>query len=103
MRVINILDQLSATYSQNTLAVLAMNNTAFCSLYLAADVPEVLFCQIEDCPEIALLGQDPHMDHQLINNAICLLLTTGLYLRPFGEWDRLLSTAQTWIALRTMT
>jgi hypothetical protein len=53
MRAVNILDQLSAAYSQPTLAVLVINDTAFFSPYLAADAPEVLFCWIEDCAEIA--------------------------------------------------
>jgi hypothetical protein len=42
------------------------------------------------------------MDCQLINNTIRLLLTTGLYLRPFEDWDCLLPQAQTWLALRAM-
>ncbi len=37
-----------------------------------------------------------------MNNAIRLLLTTGLYLQPFEEWDRMLPQAQTWIALCTL-
>jgi hypothetical protein len=35
-------------------------------------------------------------------NAIRLLLTTGLYTRPFKDWDWLTLAAQTWIALQTM-
>jgi hypothetical protein len=42
------------------------------------------------------------MDTQLITNAIHLLLTTGLYIRPFEEWDHLTAPNQTWIALCTM-
>jgi hypothetical protein len=42
------------------------------------------------------------MDWQLINNAICLLLTTGLYIRAFKEWDHLLPGVQTWIKLRCL-
>jgi hypothetical protein len=38
----------------------------------------------------------------LINNAIRLLLTTGLYLWPFKEWDRLLPATQMWIALHAL-
>jgi hypothetical protein len=45
---------------------------------------------------------NPYTDCQLINNEICLLLTTGLYLRPFEEWDRMIPNAQTWIALQTL-
>jgi hypothetical protein len=39
---------------------------------------------------------------QLINNAINLLLTTGLYQRPFEEWDRLTNVQEMWILLRTL-
>jgi hypothetical protein len=59
MCVINILDQLSKTYGQLTLAVLALNDAALRIPYWADDAPEVLFCWIKDCTEIALLGHDP--------------------------------------------
>jgi hypothetical protein len=88
--VIDILDQLSASYGQPT-----QNDAAFFSPYLATDAPEVLIHRIKDCAVIALLGRDPYTDCQFINNAIHLLLTTGLYLWPFEEWDCLLLTAQT--------
>jgi hypothetical protein len=42
------------------------------------------------------------MDCQLITNAIRLFLTTGLYIQPFEEWDRLTAQNQTWIPLCTM-
>ena len=76
-------------------AVLETNDKVFCSPYFAANTPEVLLCCIEECTKIIHLGQDPYTDYQLINNAICLRLTTGLYLRPFEEWDPLLPAAQT--------
>jgi hypothetical protein len=43
MSVMFILNQLSKIYSQPTLAVLELNDTVFCSPYLAANAPEVLF------------------------------------------------------------
>ncbi len=43
MRVIDILDQLSATYGQPTPATLEENVHIFCSPTSAADPPEVLF------------------------------------------------------------
>ncbi len=79
-----------------------MNDAAFCSPHAAADATEVLFCWIKDCAEIALLCCNPYTGCQLISNAIRLLLTTGLYLWPFEEWDCLLPTAQTWIPLHAM-
>jgi hypothetical protein len=102
MQVIDILDQLSTIYSQSTRAILKTNDTVFHSPHLAANAPEVLFCQIEECAETALLGRNPYMDQQLMTNTIHLLLTTGLYTQPFEDWDCLMLGAQTWIALQTM-
>ncbi len=99
MSVCKILDQLSSIYGQPTPAAMKLNDTAFCGVYLAANTPEVLFCCIEDCAEIAILGRNPYTNCQLLQNAICLLLMTGLYVRMFEEWDHLQPTAQTWIAL----
>jgi hypothetical protein len=90
MSVMSIFDQLLNNYGKATPAVLDGNDTRFRSPCLAADPPKLLFCWIEECAEIALLGHNPYTNRQLINNAIRLLLTTGLYLWPFEEWDRLL-------------
>jgi hypothetical protein len=79
-----------------------LNNVAFHSQYSAADAPKVLFHCIENCTKIAILGQNPFTDYQLIDNAIPFLLTTGLYQRLFEEWDRLLPASQTWIALQAL-
>jgi hypothetical protein len=94
-----ILDQLSQTYGQPTPAALEINDVTFRGPYSTADAPEVLFQCIKNCAEIAILGNNPYTEKQLITNAICLLLTTGLYTRAFKEWDRLLATAQMWIEL----
>ena len=102
MTVRDILDQLSSIYGQPTPAAMELNDTTFRGMYSAADAPEVLFRRIEDCAEIAILGRNPYTDRQLLQNAIRLLLTTGLYVRAFEEWDRLAPAAQTWVALRTM-
>jgi hypothetical protein len=100
MRVQDILNQLSSIYGQPTPAVLEINNATFCrGQYLAANTPEVLFWRIKDCAKVALLGQNPYTDWQLINNAIHVLLTTGLYVRPFEEWDRMAPATQTWVTL----
>jgi hypothetical protein len=95
MRVCDILDQLLSIYSQPTPAVLEINNATFRGQYLAANAPEVIFQRIEDCAKVVLLGQNPYTDWQFINNAIRLLLTTGLYVRPFEEWDCMAPAAQT--------
>jgi hypothetical protein len=99
MSVRDILDQLSSIYGQPTLAAMEINDTAFCGVYSAADAPKVLFRRIEDCAEIAILGRNPCTNRQLLQNAIHLLLTTGLYVKAFEEWDCLQPAAQTWVAL----
>ncbi len=80
METRDILDQLSQTYGQPTPAALEINDVTFCGHYSAADAPEVLFRCIDNCAEIAILGNNPYTDWQLINNMIRLLLTTGLYI-----------------------
>ncbi len=77
----------SLVFTACPLAAMELNDITSCSLYLAANAPKVLFCWIEDCAEIAILGCNPTTDRQLINNAICLLLTTCIYLRTFEELD----------------
>jgi hypothetical protein len=99
MRIIDILDQLGATYGQPTPAALEANNHIFRSPMLAADPPEVLFCRIEECAETALLGKNPYTNKQLIMNAIHLLLSTGLYTHAFKNWDQLADASKTWIEL----
>ncbi len=74
-----ILDQLSTSYGQPTLAAMELNNATFCGPYSAADAPKVLFCRIKNCAETARIGNNPYTNPQLITNAVCLLLTTGLY------------------------
>ncbi len=56
MSAMSILDQLSNKFGQPTSTALEGNNTRFQSPYLATDPPKILFCQIKECAEIALLG-----------------------------------------------
>jgi hypothetical protein len=102
MAVQDILNQLSSIYGLPTLAAMDLNEITFRSLYLAADAPELLFCWIKDCANIAILGRNLYTDCQLINNAIRFLLTTSIYVQMFEEWDHLHLNAQTWVALCTM-
>jgi hypothetical protein len=99
MRVINILDQSTATYRQPTPAALEENDHIFRSSTSAADPPEVLFRRIEECTEMALLGKNPYNNKQLIMNTIHLLLSTGLYTHAFEDWDQLNEGTKTWIEL----
>jgi hypothetical protein len=102
MAIREMLDQLSSTYGLPTPAALEINDNEFRRPYSAADAPEVLFHRIENCAEIAIIGGNPYTDRQIVMNTIRLLLTTGLYIRMFEEWDRLALADQTWIELRRL-
>ncbi len=80
-------DQITATYRHPTPAALLQNHTLFWGVYSPQDVPEVLFRCNEDCQEVQILGKDPYMAQQLLNNAVCQLLQSGLYTRDFEDWD----------------
>ena len=100
MTTVNILDQLSSVYGKPTAAALDANDMIFRSPYSAADAPEVLFRRIEDCAEIAMIGNNPYTDKQLVLTAVRLLLTTGLYIWAFEDWDLLAPPDQTWVELQ---
>jgi len=71
-------DQITATYGRPTPAALLQNELLFRSVYSPQHSPEVLFRRIEDCQEVQILGEDPYTAQQLLNNAVRLLLQTGL-------------------------
>ncbi len=95
MRVIDILDQLNNVYGNPTSSALEANNNIFQSPYSTAEAPKVLFPRIEDCAVVALLGKHPYANRLLIYTAICLLLSTGLYVHVFKDWDLLAEVDQT--------
>ena len=102
MEIMDIFDQLANTYGRPMPAALLSNDQLYRSMYSPADAPEVLFRRIEDCQEVQILGNDPYTPQQLINNAIRLLLATGLYTRDFdNEWDRQDEADKTWPNLKT--
>ena len=88
-------DQITATYGRPTPAALLQNDTLFRSVYSPQDAPEVLFRRIKDCQEVQILGEDPYTAQQLLNNAVCLLLQTGLYTRDFEDWDHKITADKT--------
>jgi hypothetical protein len=96
-----IFNQIMATYGCPTPAALLQNDTLFRSVYSPQDAPEVLFCQIEDCNEVQILGEDPYMAQQLINNAVRLLLQCRLYTRDFEDWDCKAAADKIWTNLKT--
>ena len=94
-------DQITATYGRPTPAALLQNDTLFQSVYPQQDAPEVLFRRIRDCQEVQILGEDPYTAQQLLNNAVRLLLQTGLYTRDFEDWDCKIAAGKIWMTLKT--
>jgi len=94
-------DQITATYGHPTPAALLQNDMLFRSVYSPQDAPELLFRRIEDYQEVQILGEDPYTAQQLLNNAVRLLLQTGLYTRDFEDCDRKLAPNKIWTNLKT--
>jgi len=101
METREMFDQITATYGRPTPAPLLQNDTLFRSVYSPQDAPEVLFRRIEDCQEVQILGEDPYTAQQLLNNAVRLLLQTGMYTRDFKDWDHKHATDKIWTNLKT--
>jgi hypothetical protein len=59
MSIIDILDQLDATYGKPDTITLLHNDTLFTSAFNPTDAPESLFYRIEQCQEIQVLARDP--------------------------------------------
>jgi hypothetical protein len=95
-----IFDQTTATYGRPTPAALLQNDTLFWSVYSPQDAPKVLFCQIKDCQELQILGEDPYTAQQLLNNVVRLLLQCRLYTRNFEDWDRKATANKIWTNLK---
>ena len=98
-----IFDQITATYGQPTPAALLQNDTLFRSVFSPQDAPEVLFRHIEDCQEVQILGEDPYTVQQLLNNAVRLLLQTGICTRDFEDWDHKIAADKIWTNLKMFT
>ena len=95
-----IFDQITATYGRPTPAALLQYDMLFRSVYSPQEAPEVLFRRIKDCQEVQILGEDPYTAQQLLNNAVHLLLQTGLYTRDFEDWDRKIAADKKWTNLK---
>jgi hypothetical protein len=83
-----ILEQLEVSYGQPKSNTLWENNTLFKLVFAATDAPKRLFHHIEQCKEVAIMGQIPYMQAQLITNAVHLLLASGLFpMKEFKDWE----------------
>jgi hypothetical protein len=88
MMICAILEQLETSYGKLDMMTLFGNNTLFRSPFPANEAPEMLFYRIKQCNEIQILAQDPYTPTQKFNNAVCLLMQSGIFpLKEFDTWD----------------
>ncbi len=85
-----ILEQLENSYGKPDTMLLFQNNTLFCSQFPATEAPEMLFYRIEQCQKIQTIAQDPYTPKQIISNAVCLLMQSGIFpLKEFDTWEEM--------------
>jgi hypothetical protein len=95
-----ILMQFKASYGKPDTMTLFRNNTLFQSPFPATEAAEILFCRIKQCQEIQTLAQDPYSNMQIINNALRLLMQSGIFLlKEFDTWETI--TPKMYPALKT--
>ena len=88
MSIRTIFKQLERSYGKPNAMALFHNDTLFRSAFSATDAPEMLFHQIEQCQEIQTIAQDPYTPTQIINNAVRLLMSSGIFLlKEFDMWE----------------
>ena len=100
MEVGDIFDQITSIYGRPVPAAVLQNDMLFWSVSSPQDAPEVLFCCIEDCQEVQILGEDLYTVQQLLNNAVHLLLQCGLKTCDFEDWDRKIASDKIWTNLK---
>jgi hypothetical protein len=83
-----ILKQLKVLHGQPKGNTLWDNNNLFKLAFTATNAPEMLFHRIKHCQEIAIIGQMPYTQAQLIANAVPLLLALGMFpMKEFEDWE----------------
>ena len=95
MSIYDIFEQIVSTYGRPSPSVIFKNDAAFRALYDPNSPPEILFKRIEDCQEVAILGNVAYTDAQIMANAIHLLQVSGAYTQDMVEWERKLAANKT--------
>ncbi len=101
MSITDILTQLTNTYGKPNASILFINNATFSQQYDPRDPPEMLFKRLEECQEVAILGDQPYTAVQLLNTATHLLETCGHYTLEFQQWDAKPAAEKTYANLKT--
>jgi hypothetical protein len=95
-----ILAQLENSYGKPTANIIWNNNILFTTNFNPLDVLEMLFHQIEQCQEVAIISATPYTSVQLVNNTMHLLLKSGIFpTKEFKSWDAVQNN--TWPILKS--
>ena len=86
--VLEILTHLAIHYSGITTPMLKANHLRFTAPLSAHDEPEDLFLQLDEAIAYADAGCAPYTSAQILQNAVDLVLSTGLYNLEIREWRR---------------
>ncbi len=95
-----IIEQLETLYGKPNSMSLFHNKVLFQSPFLGTKAPEMLFYRIKPCQEIQTIAQDPYTPKQIIGNAECLLMQSGIFpLKEFDLWEA--TTVKSYPILKT--
>jgi hypothetical protein len=94
-----IFDQLMTTYVKPTPNAVRQNNLTFLLAYNPTDPPKLLFKQVADCQEIAIIAKVPYTTKQLLMNVVNLFPRSGAYARDMDDWEQKPTTNQTYFNL----
>jgi hypothetical protein len=94
-----IFNQLMTTCGKPTPNAVRQNNLTFLLAYNPKDPPELLFKQVADCQEIAIVAKVPYTTQQLLMNVIDLFTRSGAYARDMDDWERKPAANQTYFNL----
>jgi hypothetical protein len=95
-----IFDQLMTTYEKPTLNAVRQNNLTFLLAYNPTDPPKLLFKQVADCQEIAIVAKVHYTTKQLLMNVVDLFTRSGAYACDMDNWEQKPIANQTYFNLR---
>jgi hypothetical protein len=102
MSIINIFDQLDATFGKPDAQAVLANDTVYRTPLRSNETPESLFRRLEECQEVQVLADNPYTDKQLIVHAVLLLRQSAIFPnKEFEDWDNLPDATKTWAGLKT--
>ena len=73
----------------------------FCKAWDPSAPFEVLIDQIENAQEIAQDAVQPYTQAQILNNALHIVIQTGVFVKDCKEWTKKPQQEKTWVNFKT--